>query len=317
VTLDITFHYPPELMSLLIDTVPKLCKSKEDLLLFFKGAGVARKLLAPYDLLLETNRDGFKKYQVTRELLTTLNESGEKSLRERREVLRRVTEFENFSACWEGDQLKAKGLVAEIRQVVNIKDSFTRMAQERDAERRQHQVQKRAETEALQRKQAEMAEIQRDLCALFGEANPQKRGKALEGVLNRLFKAHGILVREAFGRRGIDSEGVIEQIDGVVEMDGQTYLVEMKWWEKPLGAAEVSPHIVRVFSRAGARAIILSYSGFTDAAIATCRDALRERLVVLGTLQEIVTALEQGVDLRSLLARKIQAAILDKNPFVI
>jgi hypothetical protein len=40
--MDITFHYPPDLMNLLIDTLPLLCRSKEDLLLFFQGAGVPR-----------------------------------------------------------------------------------------------------------------------------------------------------------------------------------------------------------------------------------------------------------------------------------
>ena len=37
---DITFHYPPELFSLLVDTIPLLNRSKKDVLLFFRGAGV-------------------------------------------------------------------------------------------------------------------------------------------------------------------------------------------------------------------------------------------------------------------------------------
>ncbi len=91
--MDIIFHYPPELLSLLIETLPKLCKNKKDLLVFFQGAGVDKSLLTPYDALLNTNRDSFKKHTVTRELLTKLNELGECSLRERREILKRVTEF--------------------------------------------------------------------------------------------------------------------------------------------------------------------------------------------------------------------------------
>ncbi len=57
------------------------------------------------------------------------------------------------------------------------------------------------------------------LSALFGESNSQKRGKSLEGVLNRLFEASGILVREAFTLTGAQGEGIVEQIDGVVEID--------------------------------------------------------------------------------------------------
>jgi hypothetical protein len=90
------------------------------------------------------------------------------------------------------------------------------------------------------------------LFALFAMTDAQKRGKALESILNRLFANYGIAVREAFTVAGPDGEGVVEQIDGAVELDGHLYLVEMKWWDKPLGRAEVSPHLVRVFSRAAA-----------------------------------------------------------------
>ena len=34
VTADITFHYPPELFNLLVDTIPLLSRSKKDVLLF-------------------------------------------------------------------------------------------------------------------------------------------------------------------------------------------------------------------------------------------------------------------------------------------
>ena len=71
--MDITFHYPPELFQLLVDAIPKLCKSKSALLLFFQGAGVPQTILQPYEVLLSTNKTAFNKYPVTRELLTKLN----------------------------------------------------------------------------------------------------------------------------------------------------------------------------------------------------------------------------------------------------
>lgn len=37
---DIVFHYPPELFHLLVDVVPLLNRSKQDVLVFFRGAGV-------------------------------------------------------------------------------------------------------------------------------------------------------------------------------------------------------------------------------------------------------------------------------------
>jgi len=41
---DITFHYPPELFSLLVDVIPLLNRSKPDVLTFFRGAGVSNDM---------------------------------------------------------------------------------------------------------------------------------------------------------------------------------------------------------------------------------------------------------------------------------
>lgn len=42
------YHYPPELFSLLVDTIPLLFRSKKDVLLFFKGCGTPDVLV--YDV---------------------------------------------------------------------------------------------------------------------------------------------------------------------------------------------------------------------------------------------------------------------------
>jgi restriction endonuclease Mrr len=130
-----------------------------------------------------------------------------------------------------------------------------------------------------------------------------------------LFKAFDIGMRDAFTLVNEPGEGTTEQIDGVVEIEGQIYFVEMKWWNTPLGKAEVSQHLVRVYHRAEGRAIIISASDFTAAAISVCKEALQQKVVVLCTLQEIVGLLEDQGDLKEMLKKKVQAAIIDKNPF--
>jgi len=314
--MDISFHYPPELLNLLIDTLPKLCKSKQDLLLFFQGAGASEKMLGPYRTLLRENKTSFNKYHVTRELLTKLNEMGEPGLRERREILKRVTEFHDFSVCWESDQAPARGLVAQVRELVNVKDSFTRINIEREMERKAKIVEAGKKIAAEREHKAKVAGVKSQLFGLFAEANAHKRGKVLEGVLNSLFAVCGILVREAFTIKGRCGEGVIEQIDGLVELDGQLYLVELKWWNSALGTGDVSQHIVRVFNRGGqVRGLFISYSEFTEPAVTTCRDALAGgAVVVLSKLQELVELLEKEGDLKAWLKAKITAAIVDKNP---
>ena len=315
--MDIIFHYPPELLSLLIETLPRLCKTKKDLLVFFQGAGVDRSFLSSYETLLRTNRDAFKKPIVARELLTKLNEMGERSLRERREILKRVTEFQDFSVCWESDQAVARGLVAQVRELVNVKDSFTRMSIEREQERKQRLADERRKAEALLKRQQEFGDIKQSFFALFGESNPYKRGKDLEAILNHYFKFSGILVSEAITLKGDSGTGIIEQIDGVVQIRGQLYLVEVKWEQQTLGREKVAPHLVRVFSRVLAGGIFVSYSEYSAAAITDCKEALRNKVIVLCKLEEFVRALEQEKDLSELLHNKIDAAVIQKNPFFI
>ncbi len=301
--MDIIFHYPPELFNLLVDAIPLLFRSKKDVLLFFKGASVSSALTNDLEKKVNHDRESINKYEITRTVLKRLNEKGESTLRERREILKRVTEFDNFSTCWPVDQLKAKGLVAEIRRVINIKDSFTRMKQERDNEKMKHQ------------KEKELREkVKKELFDVFKENNAQKRGRTLEGVLNNLFKIGGILVREPFTLKGASGEGIIEQIDGVIEIEGAFYLVEMKWWNEPLGIGDVSQHLVRVFNRGYARGIFISVSGYTESAIQTCKESLTKTVVVLCKLEEFVKLLEQEYDLKELFKVKINAAIIDKNP---
>lgn len=125
--MDVTYQYPPELFQLLVDTIPSISKGKKDVLTFFRGAGVQETLLAPLRTRLAQDPKGIHKFEIARVVLTRINEQGDDALRERREVLKRVVEFEDFSTCWPEDQLKAKGLIAEIRRVINVKDSFSRI----------------------------------------------------------------------------------------------------------------------------------------------------------------------------------------------
>lgn len=139
-SMDITFHYPPALINLLIQAIPKLCRAKKDGLIFFRGAGVRQELLQDLDTRIVQDSQSVTKYEIARTVLTRLNERGEAALRERRELLKRVVEFEHFSTCWPEDQMAAKGYAAEIRELINVKDYFTRMQQKLDAERQQYRA---------------------------------------------------------------------------------------------------------------------------------------------------------------------------------
>lgn len=193
--------------------------------------------------------------------------------------MRRIVDFEDFSTCWPDDQYKARGIVAGVRRLVNVKDTFTRLNIERQQEASKHRA--AAETKAEQTRL--FRNRQRDLAAeiggLFADPDPSRRGIRLEKVVNDLFGVHRIQVRESFRRVAPESGSVLEQIDGVVELEGEIYLVEVKWLREKVGLADVSPHLVRVYGRESSRGLFISVTPFTDPALEACREALRQRVV--------------------------------------
>ncbi len=310
-----SFHYPPELFQLLVDTIPLLNRSKDSVILFFRGAGVPEILYKDLSNKINTDRDSINKYEICRTILTRLNEKKELYIKERRELLKRIVEFESFTNCWENDQYKAKGLVAEIQKIINVKDSFTRMNQEREKEHLKHTTEYNDKIKKIQERTEQIDSVKKKLYALFAMNNPQERGKSFEEVLNLLFSIYGIIVREAFTRTGNNGEGIIEQIDGVIEIDNQIYLVEMKWTKQKIGNDDIFTHLGRIYLRSNAQGIFISASGYSSSGILSAKDALGKALLILTDLEEFIDVLENNKDLVQYLKTKIRNAIIDKDPY--
>lgn len=315
--MDERYHYPPDIFNLLVDTIPVLCKSKKDVLAFLRGAGANQEDLAAMDALVKSNREAVSKNDIVRDVLEKLNRRHTDSgLSARREIIKRVVGFEQFSMCWPNDVHKAKANVGDLARMVNAKDAFTRMNQQREAMEADNNSKRQADRQMIAEKRREIESVQNRLNALFGmDSDPQGRGKLLEGVLNDLFRAHGIFVRENFKRLDGTDSVVVEQIDGVIELDGHLYLVEMKWLKSPVGVNELGSHMMRLFARPDARGIFISSAGFTSSAIAECVTHSANKTMVLCTIEEIVMLLMHERDLVGFLKSKVHSALLSKKPF--
>jgi restriction endonuclease Mrr len=310
---DPSFHFPPDLFAAVKDAVPLLTRSKRDVLVFFEGCGVDRAILRPVRERLARDST-ISKYVIADDIIVELNRQGDEGLGARRRVLQRISEFDEFSSCYADNVLKAKGAVAAVAQLINKKDSFTRLQEEHQRDEAAHRAKRRAEADAQLARRAELDSVKSDLFGLFSTQDPHQRGKVLESVLNRLFALEDVAVREAFVVVGHDGAGTVEQIDGAIELDGTLYVVEMKWWSARLGRAEVAPHLVSVFGRAGAGGIHISNSGYSPAAIEDYERALGHSTVVLVELEEIVQALTIGASVAELLRAKLKNAVLDRRP---
>lgn len=307
------YHYPPDLVTVLVDTIPLLRRSKTDTVGFFRSCGVDERHLADLQQRVDSDRKSINKYEIARTAIARVNEEGDSGLRARREIIRRVVEWEDFSTCWPEDALKAQGLVAKVRQLVNAKDSFARMQQERDRERDERLRPQREAAAAAQEKREQRQKLYGELIGLFQMKDPRQRGLKLEALLNQIFKLDGLSVRDSFTLT-TDAGQIFEQIDGLIELSNQPYIVEVKWWKDPLGVDGVSQHLSRVYGRAGVHGLIVSASGFADTSIALCRTALTQKTIVLAELREIVYLLEREGDFAEWLKVKTRAASVDHKP---
>jgi restriction system protein len=61
ISLDQTYHYPPELLEMLTEAIPCLFKSKQAVIDFFRGAGTPVPFQAEWQSKVRTDRDSVKK----------------------------------------------------------------------------------------------------------------------------------------------------------------------------------------------------------------------------------------------------------------
>src|SRR5260221_13867725 len=140
--VDLRYHFPPDLLELLVETIPLLTKGKQALMLFFRGACVPSDLTADLQQRVDNDRANINKYEVTRTVLARLNDKGENqdAVRQRRDVVLRVVEWNDYTSCYADKIAAAQGFVAYAQRLVNVVDAFPRMEQATYAEPTKHQA---------------------------------------------------------------------------------------------------------------------------------------------------------------------------------
>jgi restriction system protein len=71
------YHFPSELIELLTSAIPLLNRSKRAVLVFFRSCGVPAAMLADLEERLACGAIG--KYEITRTVLTRINDGGDAS----------------------------------------------------------------------------------------------------------------------------------------------------------------------------------------------------------------------------------------------
>lgn len=137
--------------------------------------------------------------------------------------------------------------------------------------------------------------------------DPQQRGYAFERFLKELFDANAMTGRASFRLIG-------EQIDGSFELMGETYLLEAKWTNKPIDAADLRSFNAKVEDKASwSRGLLVSYSGFSEDGLVAFGKG--KRVVCMDGL-DVSEMLQNRLSLKEVLSKKVRRAAETGRPFV-
>lgn len=153
---------------------------------------------------------------------------------------------------------------------------------------------------------AKAAALKADFMALTAMA-PHPRGYAFEAFLKSLFAAYGLKPREPFRNRG-------EQIDGSFIVGTDTYLLEAKWQNTAVGAAELHNFEGKLGQKAPwARGLFISHSGFSEDGLAAFGRA--KRTICLCGL-DLYESLDRNLPFDEVVDRKARRAVETGLPYI-
>ena len=137
--------------------------------------------------------------------------------------------------------------------------------------------------------------------------DPHTIGYAFESILKNLFDVSGMSGRASFRLLG-------EQIDGSFELDGETYLLEAKWTNLPVNAADLRSFNAKVQDKAAwSRGLFVSNSGFTEEGLHAFGRG--NSLVCMDGL-DLSEMLMRKIGFKSVLSKKVRRAAETGKPFV-
>ena len=135
------------------------------------------------------------------------------------------------------------------------------------------------------------------------------RGFRFEKFLGKMFEAFGLKPRSPFRIVG-------EQIDGSLQFQGETYLVEATWRNERVGQEELLAFSGKVAGKAQwSRGLLISYSGFSEDGLEAFARGKPTNVVGMAGL-DLHEILEQGLSLAHVLEQKVRRAAETNQAYV-
>jgi hypothetical protein len=244
----------PHLIELAYDAALTSFWRKEALRQFLRGCHLPSNLLATW-ASEESKRDFLDR--VFENLQKT--DSGKAAINQMAAFLADQMSFPDLRN-WEDSDLKiaqAKASVAQLREYLKKQDEEITSERERE----QAKVRTRKEREKVQRAQTDKAKLEERLGILHTSVGTQQGGYDFQDWFYDLLDFSEIVNRRPYVSNG-------RQIDGSLNVDGTTYLVELKFTATQADATDVDSFKAKVESKAdNTMGVMVSISGYSSVAI--------------------------------------------------
>jgi Restriction endonuclease len=262
------------------------------------------------DVALVTAQDWTKyKFHIVSPIIDALNGDPE-GIGPLRRILQEILSYKDGShLLWLSDGQKrkreAERCLEHLRLLVKDHDAAKQTAEEE----KQARIRKVEEAKRGAHFQSRLSDIHNKFIAFCGNLDHKKRGYGLEQLLYDLFFLFDLNPRGAFKRVG-------EQIDGAFVLNGDHYLLEAKWQEKPVLLGDLRDLDGAVGSSLdNTLGLFISINDFSQDAIDSYSQGNRPRLICMDG-GDLMVVLEGRMEFPDLLLREKDFAVQKRRVFV-
>jgi hypothetical protein len=209
----------------------------------------------------------------------------------------RLEDFSHLKILDDGEQ-KAELAHAAVAALKKHVAGHIELVEEqlKSNERREQARERRLNNQATQ---ARLGELREDYVEFVGMSE-QKRGYALEDLMNGLFDLFDLDPKRSFRIEG-------EQIDGAFSFEGTDYLLEARWRRKPTSREALDAFHSKISRKLeNTLGLFLSISGFGDQAVGAYSNHGSRMILMDGA--DLMAVLEDRVTLDRLLLLKRRRA---------
>jgi hypothetical protein len=218
----------------------------------------------------------------------------------------RISDFSHLVSLEDGKDKakKAQQSVAALRKYVGNPTSSDDEEEKAEA-RRGAAFEALVKTTAVQDRLKELAKAYYEL---LSSKEPQKRGYQLETLLRDLFNLFDLDPKASFKVTG-------EQLDGAFTFQATDYLLEAKWQQKLVDAADLDSLAGKLTRKLdNTLGLYLSINGYSDDGVR--QHSSGRRLMILMDGSDLMAVLEARIDLIQLLLRKRRHAAQTGNIYL-